>query len=406
MRTTDSRIKCNHRSVVRAQFSAQIISMTQPINRFLINHPEGARRLETPALILDKTTFLENAQRMQRLCDEQQFSFRPHAKTHKSVEVAKIQIELGASGICCAKIGEAEALSIGGIESILITSPIVTEPGIRRAISLSRTTNEIVVVIDNPAIAALTNQLANTAGVEMDVLVDIDPGMHRTGIPLGSQSTGLVREVIEDYSNLNFRGVQYYAGNLMHIFDYIERRNRYLELTEKLKNWLDSLNEFGFDCDLISGGGTGSYEFDFQSRVMNDLQAGSYAFMDRQYLDVRNSQGDSIEFKPSLFVQSTIVSSNHSQLATTDAGLKSYATDADVPEISFGAPIGSTYGFMGDEHGFVRWPDLKDSMKVGEVVRTIVPHCDPTINLYDYIHVLENETLIDIWRIDARGRSY
>lgn len=245
--------------------------------------------------------------------------------------------------------------------------------------------------------------MAASAKTEVDVLMDIDPGMHRTGIQLGSQGLKLAQALVQDYRFLRFRGVQFYSGDLMHMRSYTERRERYLKRTAQLEGFLHDLSKSGVDCEIVSGGGTGSYEFDLESDVMNELQAGSYAFMDRQYLEIES--GNKLEFNPSLFVFTTVVSANHSYMATTDAGLKSFATDDKTPLIVDGAPAQCLYAFMGDEHGAVHWKSNDFHLDVGSVLSTVVPHCDPTINLYNEIHVIKDDKLVDIWPIEARGCS-
>lgn len=376
------------------------------VNNNLLGRQDGARLLQTPALFVDRDKLHWNLQRMQKLCDSHNLELRPHTKTHKSVTIARMQVECGAIGICCAKLGEAEVMSSGGIESILVTSPLVTESGIRRALALTRTTKELLLVMDNPKCAEMANRIAGDAGLQLDVLLDVDAGMHRTGVEIGEPAIQFASALANQFDALNLRGLQYYAGHLMHKKNYNERRTLYLKATDRLRTFIGVMRERGVSCEVASGGGTGSYEFDCESNAMTELQAGSYAFMDRQYLAIDDSQGNPLEFQPSLFVQSTVVSSNHPRMVTTDAGLKAFATDDDVPLIVEGAPPQSRYGFMGDEHGAIRWESEKHALEVGSCVRMIVPHCDPTINLYDVMHVVEEDTLVDLWRVDARGCSY
>lgn len=375
------------------------------LNRHLLNINDGLRLFQTPALVVDLSKLKANLDRMQSLCDSHQHTLRPHTKTHKCAAIARMQVERGAMGICCAKLGEAEAMSRGGLENILITSPVVTEEGIRRAISLHRTTKELVLTVDSSMVARRTNQLAEAAQTKVDVIMDIDPGMHRTGIPMGSAGLDLARALIENCRFLNFRGVQFYSGDLMHVTSHSKRRERYLERTIRLQDFLHELSKSGIECEIVTGGGTGSYEFDFESDVMTELQAGSYAFMDRQYLEIESATGSLLEFDPSLFVFTTVISANHSHMSTTDAGLKSFATDDKTPLIVEGAPKECHYSFMGDEHGAVHWRSDDYRLEVGSMLSTVVPHCDPTINLYNEFHVAVGNKLVDIWPIEARGRS-
>lgn len=375
------------------------------LNRNLLNTPGGNRQLQTPALVVDLAKLQLNLDRMQAHCEVQNHALRPHTKTHKCVAIAKLQVERGAVGICCAKLGEAEVMSQGGLESILVTSPVVADEGIRRAISLSRTTKELILTVDNTTVAQRTNAMAAAAQTKLDVIMDIDPGMHRTGIQLGAAGLRLAETLSRECSSLRFRGVQFYSGDLMHVQNHGERRKRYLERVEQLSVFLKELRASGVECEIVTGGGTGSYEFDFESGVMTELQAGSYTFMDRQYLEIESATGGTLEFDPSLFVFTTVVSSNHSHMATTDAGLKSFATDDKTPLIVAGSPQGSHYAFMGDEHGAVHWVEENGQLDVGSLISAVVPHCDPTINLYNELHVILGDKLVDIWQIEARGCS-
>lgn len=375
------------------------------LNRHLLNVPGGSRQLQTPALVVDLTKLRSNLDRMQAHCELNNHALRPHTKTHKCVAVAKLQVDRGARGICCAKLGEAEAMSQGGLENILVTSPVVTDQGLRRAISLSRTTKELILTVDNNSVAKRTSEIAAAAHTVLDVIMDIDPGMHRTGIPLGKEGLKLAHALSQDCPSLRFRGVQFYSGDLMHVQDFNERRNRYLARLDKLQAFIKELCNLGIDCEIVTGGGTGSYKFDFESEVMTELQAGSYAFMDRQYLEIESDSSGTHEFDPSLFVFTTVVSSNHTHMATTDAGLKSFATDDKTPLIVDGVTKGSHYTFMGDEHGAVHWTSDSDKLEVGTLISTVVPHCDPTINLYNEFHVILGDKLVDIWPIEARGRA-
>ena len=375
------------------------------LNRHLLNVSDSARQLQTPALVVDLAKLRSNLDRMQAYCVHYNQALRPHTKTHKCVAIAKLQVERGAVGICCAKLSEAEAMSRGGLENILVTSPVVSDEGIRRAISLSHTTKELILTVDNKSVAKRTNAMAKSAHTVLDVIMDIDPGMHRTGIPLGDEGLSLAHALQQDCPSLRFRGVQFYSGDLMHVQDYNERRNRYLARSERLQSFLEDLRTTGMECEMVTGGGTGSYEFDFKSDVMNELQAGSYTFMDRQYLEIESGSGGTLEFDPSLFVFTTVVSSNHSHMATTDAGLKSFATDDKTPLIVNGAHAGCHYSFMGDEHGAIHWTTDDHKLDVGSLISTVVPHCDPTVNLYNELHVILGDKLVDIWPIEARGRS-
>jgi D-serine deaminase-like pyridoxal phosphate-dependent protein len=336
-------------------------------------------------------------------CKVNGLSIRPHAKTHKSVAIAKAQAAAGALGVCCAKLGEAEAMAAGGIGSILITSPVVTAQGLDRLMALNAKIPDLMVVADHPDNARALAAAASEAKRTLKVLVDLDVGLHRTGIRPGDEATDLA-ELLDAAEFLELRGLQAYAGHLMHIHDFAERREKSLAAMKVLGEQRDALKAKGLCCDIVSGGGTGTYNIDPEATVLTELQGGSYIFMDKQYNDVALGNGASFPFETSLFVQMSVVSNNTKNLATTDAGFKSFSTDAEPPKLLSGAPEGAGYFFFGDEQGGILLPDGAH-LPLGSVLTAMTPHCDPTVNLYDFYHVVRGDRLVDIWPIEARGRS-
>jgi len=374
------------------------------INHHLIGEPGSVAQLATPALIIQKDVFDANVQAMKEHCVRNGLSLRPHSKTHKSVTIAKIQIEAGAVGVCCAKLGEAEVMSAGGIESILITSPLITAQAVARLMTLNAKTPDLMVVVDHPENVETLAAAAVSAGKSLSVLIDLDIGLHRTGITPGEGALELAQDIAR-HASLTFKGLQAYAGHLMHIDEFEERRKKSLEEMQRLKTMRDALKELDIDCAIISGGGTGTYNIDPEANVLTELQGGSYIFMDRQYNAVLGPKDTPPLFDASLFVQMTVVSKNTPGIVTTDAGFKSFATDAeDPPQLVAGAPEGANFFFFGDEQGGIFLPDGQD-LALGHVLTALTPHCDPTVNLYDVYHVVEGDMLIDIWPIEARGCS-
>ncbi|MBX3495348.1 MAG: DSD1 family PLP-dependent enzyme [Parvibaculum sp.] len=372
-------------------------------NRALIGEPGSRAKLATPALVLDLDAFERNVALMAAHCKVAGLALRPHAKTHKSVAIAKAQIAAGALGICCAKLGEAEAMAAGGIESILITSPVVTAQGIARLAALNAKISDLTVVVDNALNVRALAAAAAEAGRPQKVLIDLDVGLHRTGIRPGDDALELA-ELIDAADTLELKGLQAYAGHLMHIHDFAERREKSLAAMTTLGEMRDALKQKGMCCDIVSGGGTGTYNIDPEANVLTELQGGSYIFMDKQYNDVALGNGATFPFETSLSVQMTVVSANTKNLATTDAGFKSFSTDADPPLLLSGAPEGAGYFFFGDEQGGVLLPDGA-RLEIGSTLTAMTPHCDPTVNLYDAYHVVRGDTLVEIWPIEARGRS-
>jgi 3-hydroxy-D-aspartate aldolase len=373
------------------------------VNGHLLNVPGGRWRLNTPSLIVDLELLDGNIAKMARLCAERGIALRPHAKTHKSIAIAKRQLKAGAIGICCAKLGEAETLAAGGIESILVTSPVVTAEGCRRLAALNALCPDLIVVADSEANAAGLAGAAAASGRPLRVLVDLDVGQHRTGIAPGGGAIALAGTIAAT-PGLVLAGIQGYAGHLMHVHDRGEREAGTNGVMAMLAEMRAALEARGLPCPIVTGGGTGSFDLDPSAGVLTDLQAGSYVFMDRQYDDVWTESGGEAPFATALFVQTTVISANLPGLATTDAGLKAFATDAGEPRVVSGAPTGTRYIFRGDEHGQVELAPGQ-RLEPGATITCAVPHCDPTVNLYDHYHVVRGDTVIDIWRVDARGRS-
>ena len=374
------------------------------LNSDLIGEPGGRWKLATPALVIDLDLLEANIARMAGHARAAGIVLRPHAKTHKCSEIARRQIEAGALGICTAKLGEAEALADAGIESILITSPVVTERGMARLMRLNARAGNVIAVCDNSATAEKLAFAATESRKPLKLLVDIDPGMGRTGVRPGNEAAALVHMVAGDHA-FDFKGLQCYAGNLQHLESGNERREKSLAALSDLSEFCGRLRNEGIELEILTGGGTGTFDIDPDARVLTELQVGSYVFMDRQYNDVWEKSGERPPFATSLFVQTTVISANRDGLATTDAGFKAFATDAGPPMIVSDAPNGAGYFFFGDEQGGVFYPPGAQKLSVGDVVICAVPHCDPTVNLYDSYHVVRGDRLEAIWPIEARGRS-
>lgn len=373
------------------------------LNDDLIGIEGGRWKLQTPALVIDLDAMERNIARMADHAARHGLALRPHAKTHKSAEIARRQMAAGALGVCCAKLGEAEALADGAIPSILLTSPVVTERGIARLVALNARIGELIAVCDDGEIAARLDAAAGASGKPLKIFVDIDPGMGRTGIR-PDKAVALVEQVAAA-AHLEYAGLQCYAGQVQHMESPNQRRDASLSALKELAALRDALGARNLRPGALSGGGTGTFDIDPDARTLTELQAGSYVFMDRQYNDVWTRPGDRPPFETALFVQTTVISANRTGLVTTDAGLKSFATDDGVPVIAQGAPDGASYFFFGDEQGGVIYSEDSRKLRHGDVISCVVPHCDPTVNLYDRYHVVRGGTLEAIWPVDGRGRS-
>ena len=371
-------------------------------NAPLIGQPGSRSRLITPALVLDLDALERNIAAMQTFARSKGVALRPHVKTHKSVEVARRQLAAGAIGFSAATLGEARALVAAGLRGVLITSPIVPAAKIDALMALNRKATDLMVVVDSPSNLAALEAAASNAGTPLGVVIDLDVGLQRTGADSVQSAVALARQIIAS-PRLRLRGIQGYAGHLQHVISATERRQTSNEALASLGVLRDQIRALGSEANIVSGGGTGTYDIDSDGGVLTELQVGSYVFMDVQYVEVEPTTSKGWRFEPALFVQASVISANHVGHVTIDAGLKCFATDGPVPDVSRGAPPGTTYKFMGDEHGRLVFARPDDRLPLGAVVECFVPHCDPTVNLHDLYHVVRGDMLVDIWPVDARG---
>ncbi len=372
-------------------------------NEALIGAQGSRWQLNTPALVLDLDLMEKNLDAMVRLAAERGVALRPHAKAHKSLAIARLQVEAGALGVCCATVGEAEVMVGGGIDNVLVTSPITAAGKMQRLAALNARAEGLMAVADAADVVAGLDAAAAKAGKALKILVDIDIGQRRTGA-VGIEGALVVAHRVRDSQFLEFAGIQAYAGHIQHIEDYGTRQVAATAAIEETRAVAAGLEADGIGVPMITGAGTGTHDFDAAAGVYTELQVGSYLFMDAQYGAVSQKDGGAGPFAVSLFVQSTVISANRAGQATTDGGLKVFATDGPAPVIAAGAPAGATYEFTGDEFGCVVFADSGQGLTPGDVVECIVPHCDPTVNLHDFYHCVRGDTVVDIWPIDARGR--
>jgi len=354
--------------------------------------------LATPTLVLDLDVFESNLEKMSRHAKEVSIELRPHAKTHKCIEVARRQIDAGALGVCTATISEAEALAEGGINGLLITSEMVGRDKIRRLVQMTRNHPDTMSVIDHPDHAKQLSQAAVEASLELNVLVDIDPIGRRTGVSAGKPAIDLAHYA-EKLPNLKLRGIHSYSGPSSHVTGFEERRAHSRRVMAAPIETFFKLQEEGLPMEILSGGSTGTYNIDPEFEGMTELQVGSYVFMDVDYRIIGGKSGpDYDDFGQSLKVIATVISKNHDDRATIDAGFKAFATDRDFGPDIIGIS-GITYRFGGDEHGILQLDDPSREVKLGDRLEFVVPHCDPNVNLYDRIYCLRGEKVEEIWPV-------
>jgi len=354
----------------------------------------------TPALLIDINILDRNIAIMRDWSKQSGVKLRPHAKAHKCVEVGQRIMAAGALGISCATIGEAEVMAVGGISGILITAPMVAADAIERLRRLMLRGVSLAIVADHPDSVKLLADVAAGAGGKIDVLVDIDVGMGRTGCHDIPAAVALAKQVKASPS-LHYAGIQAYWGNLQHVTPFAERVQRIGVQMQKVRDTIKALTGAELKPAIVSGGGTGSHRIDSLAGLFTEIQPGSYLFMDSAYRAISISENDN-PFQPSLFVAASVVSVNTPGRVVVNAGWKAFAADSGKPAALRGAPAGSEYRFMGDEHGALDFSTDAAKPRLGSTIEFLTSHCDPTVNLYGAFHVVQGEEVVDIWPIRAR----
>jgi 3-hydroxy-D-aspartate aldolase len=358
----------------------------------------GLEQLPTPALLIDHDAMIRNIAKLAGYASSQDVRLRAHAKTHKSVDIARIQMNYGACGICCQKVSEAEAMVEGGIKDILVSNQVVGEAKIRRLAELARRARIIVCVDDGDNVDRLS-RAATVAGSTIECLVEIDVGSARCGVTPGEQALRLAAHVAER-TGLVFAGIQAYHGAAQHVRLHADRKERIEEACALAAGTVLLLRKSGLSCGIVGGAGTGTFQFEAASGVFNELQCGSYVFMDADYQKVLGENGEGIgDFENSLFVVTEIMSKVRSGNAVCDAGVKAHSIDSGVPRVHGRADL--TVTRCSDEHAVI--VDPHDTLVPGEKLLLVPGHCDPTCNLYDNYIVMRAGKVSDIWPVSARG---
>jgi D-serine deaminase-like pyridoxal phosphate-dependent protein len=347
--------------------------------------------VDTPALVLDLEVFEANLATLNRAV-AQRVRVRAHAKTHKCPEIAQRQVAAGAVGVCCQKVSEAEALVEGGIHDVLVSNEIVGAPKITRLAALSKRAR-IGVCVDNPE---NVRELRNS-GAKLDVYIELEVGMGRCGIAPGEPALALAREIT---GNLRFAGLHAYHGRAQHVRSMAERKASIDRAAQAVQSTKRLLDKNGIKTPIVTGAGSGTFMFEVESGAWDEIQPGSYVFMDADY--ARNEWAAPLpRFGHALFVLSTVMSRPRPGVAIVDAGLKASSVDSGMPGV-WQRP-GLTYTHASDEHG---WVEGEPAPALGEKLLLVPGHCDPTVNLYDWYVCLRRGIVEDIWPITARGALY
>jgi D-serine deaminase-like pyridoxal phosphate-dependent protein len=358
--------------------------------------------IDTPALVVDLDAFEHNLSAMMNSARALGIRVRPHAKTHKCPEIARRQIALGAVGVCCQKVGEAEAMVDGGIADVLISNEVVGATKAQRIAALAKRAR-IGVCIDHPLQLAQIAAAASAAAASVDVYIEIDVGAGRCGVADPRDALALV-ETIRSQPQLRFAGLQAYHGRAQHLREPEERERAVAHARKAVTACVGALTTAGIECERITGAGTGTYPFESASGVWNEIQVGSYVFMDVDY--GRNRWGPTaVRFSNSLFVLATVMSVAGGRLIL-DAGLKAYSVDAGLPQAP-DAP-GWQFARATDEHGVLTPASSAPPLPIdiGTKLKLIPGHCDPTVNLHDWYVAVRNGVVEATWPITARGALF
>jgi D-serine deaminase-like pyridoxal phosphate-dependent protein len=358
--------------------------------------------LDTPALLVDLDLMQRNITTMQERLQGSSARIRPHLKTAKCPEIARLLLAAGAIGGCVSKVSEAEVMAQAGIENLLITSEIVGAPKLGRLCQLVQNHPQVKVVVDSLEGAAALNQAMERVQQPLDILIEVDVGQHRCGVQPGEATLQLARQLAA-FNFLHLRGVQGYEGHLQHIADASERERLCRQSMELLTATVTDLRAAGFPCEIVTTGGTGTAEICASYPAVTEVQPGSFIFMDTDY---QHALGP--VYASALTVLATVISRQAPQRAIVDAGLKSLSTDSGMAQPK-GLP-GVRYSHFGDEHGLLEWSDGETAgataraMQIGERLELVPSHCDTTINLHDTYYAHRHGRIEAIWPIAARGK--
>jgi len=361
--------------------------------------------IQTPCLILDLDALERNIRKMGAYAKAHGMRHRSHGKMHKSVDVQKLQERLGgAVGVCCQKVSEAEAFARGGIGDILISNEVRDPSKIDRLARLPKRVSRITVCVDDVTNVAELSAAAQKHGTTVECLVDIDCGAGRCGVGSAVAATEIAK-AIDAAPALKFSGIQAYQGAMQHLENYRDRKARLDVAIAIVKDVVEALSMAGLKPEIVSGGGTGSYGFESNSGVYNELQCGSYAFMDADYGRIRDERGTRIdqgEWENALFVLTSVMSRAKPGQAVCDAGLKVLSLDSGLPRMHGRDDV--TYINASDEHGVIEYPH--GVLRINEKLKLVPGHCDPTCNLHDWYVGVRNGKVETVWPVSARGKAY
>jgi len=361
--------------------------------------------IQTPCLVLDLDALERNIIKMGQFAKDKNMRHRVHGKMHKSVDVALLQEKLGGScGVCCQKVSEAEAFVRGGIKDVLVSNQVRDPAKIDRLARLPKLGARAICCVDDLANIADLSAAAVKHGTQIECLVEIDCGAGRCGVQ-STEDVVVIATAIDAAEGVKFAGLQAYQGAMQHLDDYQERKAKIDVAVAMVAEAVAALKSVGLECDIVGGGGTGSYYFEGESGVYNELQCGSYAFMDADYGRILDRDGNRIdqgEWQNALFLLTSVMSHAKADKAICDAGLKAQSVDSGLPVIFGRTDV--EYVKCSDEHGVIADPD--GVLKVSDKLKLVPGHCDPTCNVHDWYVGVRNGKVEALWPITARGKAF
>ncbi len=361
--------------------------------------------IQTPCLILDLDALERNIRKMGDYARENGMRHRVHGKMHKSVDVAKLQEKLGgAVGVCCQKVSEAEVFARGGIRDVLVSNQVRDPAKIDRLARIPKLGARAICCVDDVANVGDLSAAAQKHGTTIECLVEIDCGAGRCGVTT-TPAVVEIAKAIDAAPGLRFAGIQAYQGAMQHMDRYEDRKAKIDVAVAMVRDAVEALKAEGLECDIVGGGGTGSYYFESTSGVYNELQCGSYAFMDADYGRILDKDGNRIdqgEWENALFLLTSVMSHAKPGKAICDAGLKAQSVDSGLPFIYGRSDV--KYVKCSDEHGVIEDPD--NVLKINERLRLVPGHCDPTCNVHDWYVGVRNGVVETVWPVSARGKAY
>jgi D-serine deaminase-like pyridoxal phosphate-dependent protein len=357
-----------------------------------MTRPRTIADIPTPALLVDAPAMERNIRRMAEFFAEGPCKLRPHFKAHKTPKIARRQLAAGScTGLTCATIGEAE-LAADFCDDILIANEVLGPGKATRVAALARRI-DIKVAVDSQVALQDIAAAASDAAVEVGVLVDINVGLPRCGVAPGEEALALARRVA-DTKGVRLRGVMGYESHVVGIEDRGRRETNAHQAMDRLLSTVGMIRDAGLPCDIVSAGGTGTYDITGRMDGITEIQAGSYVLMDTAYAKL------DIPFEQALSLLGTVLSRPTPTICVADCGHKSCTMDHGNPSIK--SIEGASALFLSDEHATIAIP-ADARIEPGDRIQLWPSHIDPTINLHDALYAVEGETVIDVWPVAARG---